>query len=282
MLLGAHVSISGSITKAPERGAGIGCSAIQVFTKNQRQWQVKELDPNDISLFQEELNKNAIQNIIAHDSYLINLGSPDENILSKSRTLFAIEMQRAEALGIPFLVLHPGAGGDDGESKGLRTIAESLRLLLNQFPDFKLTLLLETTAGQGSAIGYHFKQLAQIINLVNQSNRIGVCFDTAHAFAAGYDIRDEEHYNKTFEEFDRIIGLHRLQAFHLNDSKKPFASRVDRHENIGKGFIGLDAFRLLINDTRFQNIPKILETPGEEMDFKRNLDLLKSLIKKQG
>lgn len=277
MLLGAHVSISGGVFNAPARGEKIGCTAIQIFTKNQMQWKAKELTAIEIEKFKTELKKTTIKSIIAHDSYLINLGNPDKKMLEKSRTSFGIEMQRAEALEIPFLVFHPGSHLDVGEDKGLYTIAESLNVLLNQYQNFKLMLLLETTAGQGTNLGYKFEQLAEIINLVDQKERIGICFDTAHAFAAGYDIHTKEAYEKTFNEFDNILGLKKLKAFHLNDSKKELGSKVDRHEHIGKGFIGLDAFRVLMNDSRFENIPKVLETPGKEEDFKRNLDLLKSL-----
>ena len=280
MLLGAHVSISGGVFNAPYRGEKLGCTAIQIFTKNQMQWKAKELSKNDIEKFKTELKKSTVKSVIAHNSYLINLGSPDRDNLEKSRASFETEMQRAEALGIPFLVFHPGSYLNGNEVQGLRTIAESINILLNKYHNFKLTLLLETTAGQGSNLGYRFEQLAEIINLVDQQDRVGICFDTAHAFAAGYDIRTKEAYEKTFATFDNILGLKKLKAFHLNDSKKEIGTKVDRHEHIGKGLIGLDAFRFLLNDPRIENIPKILETPGTEEDFKRNLDLLKSLIAK--
>jgi len=278
MLLGTHVSISGGVFNAPARGEKIGCTAIQIFTKNQMQWKAKELTNNDIEKFKAELEKSTVTSVISHDSYLINLGNPNKDMLIKSLKAFGNEMQRAEILGIPFLVFHPGSHLNVGEKLGLRKIAESLNLLLDQYKNFKLMPLLETTAGQGTNLGYCFEQLAEIIDMVEQKDRVGVCLDTAHVFAAGYDIRTRKAYEKTFNEFDKIVGLEKLKAFHLNDSKKVLGSRVDRHENIGKGYIGLDTFRFLLNDPRFENIPKVLETPGKEQDFKRNLDLLKSLI----
>ncbi|MFX0136701.1 MAG: deoxyribonuclease IV, partial [Candidatus Hodarchaeota archaeon] len=206
MLLGAHVSISGGIFNAPVRGEKIGCSAIQIFTKNQMQWKAKDLIDNEIEKFKTEIEKSTIKSIIAHDSYLINLGSPDKDKLEKSRESFGIEMQRTEALGIPFLVFHPGSHLDAGEQQGIRIIAESLNILLNKYQNFKLLLLLETTAGQGSNLGYRFEQLAEIIDIVEQRDQVGICFDTAHVFAAGYDIRTKEAYEKTFDEFDNILG----------------------------------------------------------------------------
>ena len=277
MLLGAHVSISGGVFNAIARGKTIGCTAIQIFTKNQMQWKAKELTNNDIEKFKTELKKSTLTSVISHDSYLINLGSPNKDMLIKSRNAFGNEMQRTEVLGIPFLVFHPGAHLNFGEDYGLHKIAESLNMLLDQYKNYKLMPLLETTAGQGTNLGYRFEQLSEIIEMVEQKDRVGVCFDTAHVFAAGYDIRTRETYEKTFNEFDKIVGLEKLKAFHLNDSKKVLGSRVDRHENIGQGYIGLESFRILLNDPRFENVPKILETPGKEQDFKKNLDLLKSL-----
>ncbi len=278
MLLGSHVSIAGGVYKAPQRGEQIGCTAIQVFTKNQMQWKFPELTANQICLFKEELQKTSIGCVLAHDSYLINLCSPEQEVLKKSKYLFSMELRRAEKLEIPYLVFHPGAHKYSGEKVGIRKITDSLNEILDKEINNRVKLLLENTAGQGSSLGYSFEQLAQIIEKIDQQSRIGVCFDTAHAFAAGYDFRSLKTYDKTFDEFHRIIGLDKLKAFHLNDSKKELGSRIDRHENIGEGFIGVEAFRLLMNDPRFYNIPKILETPGKISNFKRNLDLLNSLI----
>lgn len=281
MLLGAHVSIAGGIENAPINGKNIGCTAIQIFTKNQMQWQSAELSTENIKSFLAELQRTDIKCVLAHNSYLINLCSPKPDVLEKSRHLFSIEIERAEALGISYLVFHPGSHLNAGERIGILRIAENINEILNKKPNQTLNLLLENTAGQGSNIGYSFEQLAEIVSLIEKQNRVGVCFDTAHAFAAGYDFRDVRSYEQTFAEFDRIIGLEKLMAFHLNDSKKELGSRVDRHEHIGEGFIGTEAFRLLLNDPRFYNIPKILETPGKISDFKRNLNLLKSLIQNE-
>jgi len=278
MLLGAHVSISGCISNAPARGEKIGCNVIQIFTKNQMQWQANDLSPDRITKFKSGLKQSSIYSVLAHDSYLINLGSPDPELLKKSRIAFRKEIERAEALGIPFLVFHPGAHTGAGAEHGLETIADSLNFLFDNYQSAKIKLLLENTAGQGSNLGYRFEQLAGIMGKVNNSERLGVCFDTAHAFAAGYDLRSEDSFQRTMNELDQIIGLDKLMAFHLNDSKKGLGSRVDRHEHIGKGTLGLQAFKFIINDMRFMHLPKVLETPGNEHDFKNNLDLLKSLI----
>jgi len=278
MLLGAHVSIAGGIFNAPGRGEDIGCTAIQIFTKNQKQWKAKELITDDIYKYRQALQQSTIQSVIAHDSYLINLGSPDITALEKSRESFRIEMQRAETLRIPYLVFHPGSHLDSGEKQGLRTIADSLNILLDQHPSYKLILLLENTAGQGSNLGYSFEQLRDIFAMIDQTERAGICFDTAHAFAAGYDLRTKDEYEKTFDNFDQILGLGKLNAFHLNDTPKELGSKIDRHKNIGNGLLGIKPFKMLMNDPRFVNIPKVLETPGTEADFKRNLNLLKSLI----
>lgn len=277
-LIGAHVSISGGLENAPPRGEEIGCTAIQIFTKNQVQWHAKPLSNQDVEQYRQALTNSSIQSVIAHDSYLINLGSPGEMLLKKSRQAFLDEMDRAERLEISSLIFHPGAHKKAGEDVGLRLIADSINYVYKQRPNYGLKLLLETTAGQGTNLGYTFEQLKGIIDRVDQTDRVAVCLDTCHIFAAGYDIRDQSCYEKTFEKFDLVIGLEKLQAIHLNDSKKELGSRVDRHEQIGKGQIGLKAFQLLVNDTRFIDIPKILEIPGDMKKFKENLHLLKSLI----
>ncbi len=279
MLLGAHVSIAGGIFQAPIRGSEIGCTAIQIFTKNQRQWKISPLTNEQIEQYKQVLANSPIKAVVAHDSYLINLCSPDKNNLHKSRESFILELKRTQALGIAGLVFHPGAHKDLGETKGLKLIAESLNIILKECLDVDTKLLLETTAGQGTALGYSFEQLGQIIQMVDEKNKVGVCIDTCHIFAAGYDIRTREGYEATFKKFDEIIGLDRLGAFHLNDSEKELGSRVDRHERIGKGKIGLEAFRLIMNEPRFENIPKILEIPGGDDCFKYDVALLRSLVK---
>lgn len=277
-LIGAHISIAGGLDQAPSRGDEIGCTAIQIFTKNQVQWKAKSLSNQEIEQYQQSLANSSIQSVVVHDSYLINLGSPEDNLLEKSRQAFLHEMDLAENLAIPFLIFHPGSHRNAGENVGLKLISESIDYFYKQRSDYKIKLLLETTAGQGTNLGYTFEQLAWIIDSVDEPDRVGVCLDTCHIFAAGYDIRDKSSYEKTVEKFDQIIGLKRLHAIHLNDSKREFGSRVDRHEQIGQGQIGLEGFRLIMNDSRFFDVPKILETPGGMEKFKENLDLLKSLV----
>jgi len=279
--LGAHVSISGGVYKAPERGEKLGCESIQIFSKNQMQWKAKPITPEDSQKFKEELKKTHIKEVVIHDSYLINLGSPDEEKLKMSRDAFLDEMIRAEILGVKYLVFHPGSHMGKGEELGLKLIAESLNILIDKAKEApNVLLLLETTAGQGSNLGYKFEHLKFIMDQVEKKERLGVCFDTAHAFEAGYDISTEEGYERTFNEFDNVIGLEKLKVFHLNDSRTPLGSHVDRHEHIGKGMIGLTAFELLVNDERFKNHPMILETPGGEKYYEYNLKVLRGLVRK--
>jgi len=277
--LGAHVSIADGVQHAPQRGVDLGCTAIQIFTRNQRQWRAKPLTEQEITQFKINLKEQGFTPpaICAHDSYLINLAAPDPSLLSKSREAFADELHRAEILGIPCVVFHPGAHKGHGETAGLKRIAESLDYVYDKFPQTSVLALLETTSGQGTTLGYRFEQLQQIIEMVAIPQKIGICLDTCHIFAAGYDIRTESAYLNTFEQFDRILGLSKLKVIHLNDSKKAFGSRVDRHENIGKGMIGLDAFRFIMHDDRLNGIPKILETPGGDEWYTINLDILRKL-----
>lgn len=277
MFLGAHVSTSGGVDKAPANGARIGCEAIQVFTKNQRQWKAKPLSTAEIENYRGEIAKSKIQLTVTHDSYLINLASPENDILKRSRDAFEDEVERCEQLGIPYLIFHPGSHVGSGEKAGLRSIADSINDTLDKKPGYATQLLLETTAGQGTNLGYSFEQLAEILEIVKEKDRVGICVDSCHIFAAGYEIRTAEEYRSTMKQLEQVIGLKKVKAFHLNDSKNPLASKVDRHEHIGQGHIGIEAFRLIVNDERFQGIPMVLETPGEEEDFIRNLQLLKSL-----
>ncbi len=277
-LLGAHVSIAGGVYNAISNGERIGANAIQIFSKNQNRWVNKPLTDEDAQKFREMWAASTIREVVIHDSYLINLGSPDPALLQKSRDAFLDEMDRAEKLGVKFLVFHPGSHMKAGEEIGLNTIADSLNVLLGARPDYQVKLLLETTAGQGTNLGYTFEQLAYIRERVEEKERVGVCLDTAHVFAAGYDLRTPETYEATVQKFDEVLGLDNLFAIHLNDTNKELGSRVDRHEHIGQGLLGVETFRRLINDPRFVALPKVLETPGKEEDFKRNLDLLKSLL----
>ncbi|MBI5749799.1 MAG: deoxyribonuclease IV, partial [Nitrospinae bacterium] len=249
------MSIEGGVENAPLRGKKAGCQVIQIFTKNNNRWNSRQLTDKDIENFKKNSSDTGVIPSASHTAYLINLASPNTEIYKKSLDAFFDEMVRAERLGLPYLIFHPGAHLGSGEDTGLKKIADSINVLLEKADGFKLMLLLETTAGQGSHLGYKFEHLSEIIKMVDEKGKIGVCLDTCHVFAAGYDISNEYDYKKTFENFNKIIGIDRLKAFHINDSKKGLGSRVDRHEHIGKGRIGLTAFRLLLNDSRFNNIP---------------------------
>ena len=279
MLLGAHVSITGGVSKAPGRGRALTCDCMQIFSKNQMQWKTKPLADSDVAQFREEVSRNGIVETVIHDSYLINLASPDKALQKKSREAFLDEMQRAKLLGVRYLVFHPGAHVGSGEQAGIRTIADSMNWARNEFGSSDVTPLLEITAGQGSVLGHSFEQLAKMIDLLEDQKDAGVCFDTCHAYAAGYDVRTPKGYERTFDMFDDVIGLDRLKAMHINDSKGKLGSRLDRHEQIGKGYIGVDGFRNLMNDERFRDVPMVLETPGGEKEYARELELLRSLVR---
>ena len=262
--IGAHMSIAGGMALAFGRGEKLGCTAMQVFTKNANRWQGKILTAEEIAAFRLAGETSPIGPVLAHDSYLINLAAPDEGLWRQSLAAFADELQRCAALGIPFLVMHPGAHLGQGEAAGLKRIAEAFRRLFAEAPA-GITVLLENTAGQGSYLGARFEHLAEIMEKV-PGGRFGVCFDTCHAFAAGYDLGSAEGYAAVMEEFDRRIGLSRLCAFHLNDTRKGLGSRVDRHEHIGQGAIGRAGFHALLHDSRLRDVPKILETPKGDDD----------------
>ena len=282
ILLGAHMSIAGGVHTAVERGISIGCTTMQMFVKNNNQWRGKELSEVDISTYKKRLLESSIGPVVVHDTYLINLCATDVDILRKSRAALKDELDRCEVLGVEYLNFHPGSHVGAGEEEGIKRIVESLNVIHEETNGYQVKSVLETTAGQGTAIGYRFEQLREIIDQVDDPSRMAVCMDTCHVFAAGYDISTERGYEKTFEEFDAVIGLDRLVAFHVNDSKRDLGSHVDRHEHIGKGKIGKAGFGLLMNDERFLKIPKILETPkGPEMkeDIK-NMRLLRSLVSK--
>ena len=283
-LFGAHKSIAGGYHNALLEAQAHACDTVQLFTKNNNQWRAKDLTADDIRIFKKTLRQTRLRFPMAHDCYLINLASPDAVLYRKSVEAFVIEVQRAEALGLRYLVTHPGAAVDGDEEAGLARVARALDEVHGCCPDFRVQVLLETTAGQGSSLGHRFEHLARILTLVSQPERLGICLDTCHVFAAGYALYPEEEYRATFRAFDRQIGLSRLRAFHLNDSLKPFGSRVDRHAHIGKGLIGIEAFRLLVNDRRFRNRPMILETPKESADMDDmdaiNLRVLRRLVAK--
>ncbi len=280
-LLGAHMSIAGGVGNALLAGRKVDCQAIQIFTKSSRQWVARPFSQEEIAQFHANQKATGITSVVAHDSYLLNLGSPNNTLRKRSIAAFIDEMERCEVLGITNLIAHPGAHVGAGEVEGIKTIARSLDEVHRACPKFKVKVTLEITAGQGSNLGYRFEQIGDIIDATKENDRLRVCFDTEHAFAAGYDIRTKEGYERTFSEFDQAIGIELLAAFHLNDSKREFHSRVDRHEHIGKGFIGVGAFRLLMNDKRFWGLPMCLETPkGPDLkEDRQNLSLLRRLLK---
>lgn len=260
-LLGAHMSIAGGVAEALVRGQKVGCDCIQIFTKSSRQWAAKPYSAEEIAAFRQKQVETGIKIVVAHDSYLLNLGAPDEKLRKRSVAGLTDEMERCEALGVPFLIAHPGSHVGSGEAAGIKTIAHSIDEAHEACGALKVRLALEITAGQGTNLGCNFGQMGRIFDAVKHHDRLRLCFDTEHAFAAGYDLRSEEGYEQAFDELDKYIGLKRLVAFHLNDSKKPLNSRVDRHEHIGKGQLGLDFFRRLLHDRRFFGLPMCLETP---------------------
>jgi deoxyribonuclease-4 len=277
--IGAHVSAGGGVENAPVNANGINAKAFAIFTKNQKQWKSSPLTEKSIRLFKENCAKFGYlpEYIMPHDGYLINPGSPDKEMLGKSREALLDEMKRCEQLGLKMLNFHPGAHLNKmSEEDCMKVIAESINEVLSYSNG--VIAVIENTAGQGSAIGFKFEHLRYIIDLVDDKSRVGVCFDTCHGFAAGYDIKSEDGYEKTFREFDSIIGLNYLKGLHLNDAKKGLGSRVDRHESIGKGELGTEVFIRMMNDPRFDNIPIILETPDEEI-WAQEVAWLYSVIK---
>ncbi len=276
--IGAHVSTGGGVENAPKNAEDIGAKAFALFTRNQRQWVSKPLTPENISQFKATCENRgfAPEHILPHDSYLINLGSPDEDGLKKSRAAFLDEMQRCEQLGLKYLNFHPGSHLERIDpDKCLERIAESINFALDQTKG--VMAVIENTAGQGTNMGDRFEHLTRIIGNVKDKTRIGVCLDTCHTYAAGYDIKTDKAFKSTLEEFDRVVGLKYLKALHLNDTKKSHASRVDRHESIGKGHLGLVPFRFIMNNPVFDNLPMVLETPDPTI-WKEEIELLYSLI----
>lgn len=280
-LLGAHMSIAGGLHLAFARIREVQGESLQIFLSNQRQWKTTPLTSEVVTEFRRQWEKNNHLPVAAHDSYLINLAAPDPTTLEKSVAAFADELQRAAALGIPFLITHPGSHRGQGVEAGLERFVENMDRAITRSQTSTVMVLIENTAGQGTNLGSTFEEISFIISESQYGDGLGVCFDTSHAFAAGYDIRTRITYEDTFSKFDQIIGLERLKFFHINDSKRPLGSRVDRHEHIGKGEIGLAGFRLLLNDPRFQLHPMVLETPkGKELkEDKKNLKVLRSLCR---
>jgi deoxyribonuclease-4 len=278
--LGAHMSMAGGVDRAIARGKSIGCDTIQIFLKNNMQWRGRKLLPAEIQRFGRLKHATGIRPVFAHSCYLINLAATDERIRRKSVAALIDEVRRAGQLSVPFIVMHPGAHLGAGERAGLRAIAGGLDEVFGDTAGSRVKIALETTAGQGTNLGYRFEHLAEIFQLVGEPKRLAVCVDTCHVFAAGYDIRTAKGYEKTVKELDRLVGCERVVAFHLNDSKRPLGSRVDRHEHIGKGRIGLNGFRLVLRDPRWDGLPMVLETPKSEdlHEDVRNLRVLRSLL----
>jgi len=279
ILLGAHMSIRGGVSMAIERARSIRCTAMQMFVKNNMQWFARPLTSEEIRAFLNHVQRGELLSMFAHANYLINLAATNPQFHANSIRALAEELVRADQLELPFLVLHPGAHLGAGEEAGLKKIADSVDEVFRKIPKVKTKIALEITAGQGSCIGHRFEHLAHIIANVREPERLRVCLDTAHLFAAGYDIGSESGVKKTFHQFDGAIGRNRLVAIHVNDSKTGFGSRVDRHEHIGKGRIGLDAFRFIMRSPRFNKIPKVLETPkGKDLaEDVMNLKTLRGL-----
>lgn len=279
-LLGAHFSIAKGLHNALNEAKAYGCNAVQLFTKNASSWKERKLTAGEIERFEKAKAATGITEIVSHTSYLINLANPEKKKHDRSCVALEQELIRSSRLGIPYVVMHPGSHMGQGEAAGILRIAESVRAIFSKFPDIDTRLLLESTAGQGSSVGRTFEQLASMLKLLQSQSRIGICLDTSHIFAAGYDIRTQKTYRETMKKFNDIVGLKHLYLIHLNDSKKDIGSRVDRHEHIGEGKLGIGAFNLLMNDKRLVKIPKIIETPKrkDDQDGDRiNLKLLRSI-----
>ena len=277
---GTHASASGGVHKALQRAVDVGATSCQIFSKNERQWIAKPLDPGAVESFHLERARTGIEQMVIHDSYLINLASPKDDIHAKSMNAFTDELERAQLLNVRYLVTHPGAHTGSGVDAGIARFAESLNRIFDALPDNQTITCLETTAGQGTTLGRSFEELAAIIDRVEDKERVGVCFDTCHTFAAGYNLQTEHGTRQVIDEFDRVVGLHKLHVLHLNDSKQPFGSFKDRHEQIGQGEIGFDAFRALVNDVRLSGLPAILETEKDDAgEYDRtNLAALRNLV----
>jgi deoxyribonuclease-4 len=268
---GAHFSIAGGLQHAAETAQSLRCETFQLFTKNANQWKAAPLTDEAVRTFRDAVTQAKCQFVTAHDSYLINLAAPGDELFDKSVDAFVVELERAEALGLSYLVTHPGAHVGSGDAAGLQRVVQGLNAAAERCAGFQVQVLLETTAGQGTTLGHRFEHLAFLLQNVRHPERYGVCLDTCHIFAAGYPLGTVEEYESTFEEFDRVVGLNHLKVFHVNDSVKPLGSRVDRHAGLELGQIGKTAFRMLATDPRFADHPMILETPkegdeGEEMD----------------
>jgi deoxyribonuclease IV len=281
LLIGAHTSAAGGAHNALLEGKKIGATTVQLFTSNQKRWEGKNISPEEVEIFQATLKETGLSHIMSHDSYLINLGCPNKENLHKSKKAFKEELIRCQKLGITYLNFHPGSTLDASEQECLDTIVESLEELAPQIEKGTTRLLLETTAGQGSTIGYHFDHLAYLIERLHKKIPIGVCIDTCHIFVAGYDICSRDAWDKVLKDFDASIGLKHLYAFHLNDSKKPLGSRVDRHAPLGEGCIGVECFKVLMQHPKTRHLPKYLETPDGPPLWEKEIHLLREFAKQK-
>jgi len=279
--LGAHMSAAGGPQNAIAEATTVGAQVLQLFSKNNNQWNARPLEESTIKKWLDAWEKSDVWQAVIHDSYLINLGSPKDDLWEKSIAAFVEEMHRAKQLRIPYLVMHPGAHLGEGEDFGIQRIIAAFNRILKATEGNPTQILIENTAGQGSNLGYRFEHIGAILEGVKEPERFGCCFDTCHALAGGYDFRTAEGYAATMADFDRLIGIDRIRVFHMNDSKKDCCSRVDRHEHIGQGFVGLDAFRYLVNDARFFDIPMCLETPKTDNMDVTNLAILRGLRTKR-
>jgi deoxyribonuclease-4 len=278
--LGSHISVAGGVDKAIDRAEPLEITSIQIFTKNANQWAAKPLDPAVVDRFREKVTESPIKTVVAHDSYLINIASPDEAAWEKSLNALKIELDRCDILGVHHLVSHPGAHSGSGVEAGIDRVAAAVNRIHAEMPDGKATLAIETTAGQGTTLGRSFEEIAEMIDKIEDKARVTVCLDTCHIFAAGYDLRTPEEYAETIKHFDDVIGLAFLSVIHLNDSLKPFASHRDRHAHIGQGELGLESFRHVMNDPLLDGLPGILETEkGDDITLDAmNLATLRSLV----
>jgi deoxyribonuclease-4 len=273
------MSISGGVQKAVVRGQEVGCEALQIFTKNSNQWKAKPLTATEVKAFRDACQAASIGPVIAHSAYLINMAAPDEALYEKSIQAFLDELQRCELLGIPYLVVHPGAHMGAGEEQGLRRIAAAINRIHRETPTMQAAIALEVTAGQGTVLAYKFEHFAAILEQVDEPGRLGFCLDTCHLLAAGYDFRTRKSYDQMMDAWDELVGIERIRVIHLNDSKKDLGSRVDRHEHIGQGCIGTEGFGFLLNDRRLAALPMVLETPKDDDADVRNLATLRRLIR---
>ncbi len=281
MIIGGHMSISGGFREAPERANKIGLNSMQVFTKNQRQWIAKPLDIDDVNEYKKNMKSFGIKITVAHASYLVNLAAPADENFKKSIDSMVHELERCDTLNIPYLIFHPGAHMGKGESYGLKRIVQGMDEIISRFKG-KAKITIETTAGQGSNLGYKFEQIQYMLDNVSDKDMVKVCMDTCHIFAAGYELRSKNGYEKTMEEFDNKIGFKNLVAVHLNDSEKALGTRVDRHAQIGFGYIGKQGIKNILFDKRFSEIPLILETPGGEDLYPQDLRIINEILSEKG